>query len=123
MPALADASLSPVERRVLDRLVLLLQAEYGDDLRSVWLFGSRARGEEPTPDSDVDLLVVVRGATLDDHFRVGRLVDEAAEAEGANPAYFAVHVYTPERVEHRRDIRSFFMQEVDRDKVVLAGEP
>lgn len=108
---------------MLDRLVALLESEYGDDLRSVWLFGSRARGEEPRPESDVDLLVVLRGATLDDHFRVGRLVDQAADAEGANPAYFAAHVYTPERVEQRRSIRSFFMQEVDRDKVVLAGEP
>ncbi|GIU95773.1 MAG: hypothetical protein KatS3mg012_2230 [Gaiellaceae bacterium] len=123
MATLLDTSLTEVERRVLERVVALLEAAYGDDLRSVWLFGSRARGEEPAPDSDVDLLVVVRDATLDDHFRIGRLVDEAAEAEGANPAFFSIHVYTPARIEERRAIRSFFMEEVDRDKVVLAGEP
>ncbi len=32
-------------------------------------------------------------------------------------------VYTPERIAQRREIRSFFTQEVDRDKVVLYGEP
>ena len=32
----------------------------GDRFEAVYLFGSRARGE-PRPDSDVDVLVVVRG--------------------------------------------------------------
>ena len=123
MASQSDAALSDVEVRVLDRFVRLLQAELGAELRSVWLFGSRARGEERGPESDVDVLVVASRASLDDHFRVVRLVHEAAEAEGANPAFFAVKLYDPERVAQRRAIRSFFMQEVDRDKVVLAGEP
>lgn len=123
MATLLDTSLTDVERRVLQRLVALLEAEYGDDLRSVWLFGSRAREESPAPDSDVDLLVVVRDATLDDHFRIGELVDASAEAENANPAFFSIHVYDPARIAQRRAIGSFFMEEVDRDKVVFAGEP
>lgn len=52
-----------------------------------------------------------------------KLVHLAAEAEGANPAFFAVKLYDPERIAERRRIRSFFMQEVDRDKIALAGEP
>jgi predicted nucleotidyltransferase len=122
MPSLAQASLTSSERRTLDRFVARVRGEYGDELRSVWLFGSRARGEEPKPQSDVDVLVVLRGATLDDHFRTARLMYEAAEAEGANPVLFSVSVYTPERVAQRREIRSFFIQDVDRDKIVLAGE-
>ena len=118
----ADASLNALERRVLDRFVQLLEDEYGDRLRSVWLFGSRARGEEPGPDSDVDVLVVIRGGQVDDHFRAVRLVHQAAEAEGGNPVSFAVKVYDPARIAQRRAIRSFFMQEVDRDKIVIAGE-
>jgi predicted nucleotidyltransferase len=121
--SLAEATLSAVERRVLGRLVRLLEADLGTDLRSVWLFGSRARGEEPAPESDVDVIVVSTRASLDDHFRVTKLVHEAAEAEGANPAFFAVKLFDPERIAERRAIRSFFMQEVDRDKVVLAGDP
>jgi predicted nucleotidyltransferase len=122
MASLAHASLTPVERRVLERFVRLLEAEFGADLRSGWLFGSRARGEEPGPESDVDVLVVSARAELDDQFQAVRLVHEAANAEGANPAFFAVKVYGPDRVAQRREIRSFFMQEVDRDKIVLAGE-
>ncbi len=112
MGSLADASLTEIERRVLERFVALVQAEYGDDLRSVWLFGS-----------DVDVLVVLRGAQLEDQFRAIELVHKVADAQGGNPAFFAVKVYDTERVAQRREIRSFFMQEVDRDKIVLAGEP
>lgn len=123
MTSLAEASLTPLERRVLNRFLTLLERAYGEDLVSVWLFGSRARGEEPAPDSDVDVLVVIRRATLDDHFRSVRLMDEAAAEEDANPVLFSVAVYDPRRIEERREIRSFFMQEVDRDKIVLFGEP
>ena len=123
MASLAEATLSALERRVLDRFVRLLEADLGTDLHAVWLFGSRARGEEPGPESDVDVLVVATSASFDDHLRAVRLVHEAADAEGANPAFFAVKLYDPDRVAQRREIRSFFMQEVDRDKIVLYGEP
>jgi predicted nucleotidyltransferase len=43
----------------LDRYVVALEARFGVDLVSVVLFGSRARGTA-RPDSDVDLLIVVR---------------------------------------------------------------
>jgi predicted nucleotidyltransferase len=123
--SLASASLSAIERQVLDRFVRLVQDEYGDNLRSIWLYGSRARGEEPHAESDVDLLVVLEAESesLEDFFRLGRLMDDAAEAGGASPVFFSVHVYDRARLEQRRQIRSFFIQEVDRDKIVLAGEP
>jgi predicted nucleotidyltransferase len=121
--ALAETSLTPQESRVIGRFVGLLEAELGEHLRSVWLYGSRARGEPPSEDSDVDLLVVSTRKEPDDDLRVIELVFEAAAAEGANPARFSIKLYDPELVEQRRRIRSFFMQEVDRDKVVLAGEP
>lgn len=123
MNSLERASLSPVERRVLERLVGLLEAEFGTGLRGVWLYGSRARGESIRAGSDVDLLVVAPQDDWATHSRISRLVDAAAEGEGANPFDFSALVYGPERIAQRREIRSFFLQEVDRDKVVLAGDP
>jgi predicted nucleotidyltransferase len=120
---LADASLSADELRVVERFVQLLHQEFGTDVRAVWLYGSRARGERPHDESDIDLLVVLARDSWQDHWRAARLASEAAEAEGESPVWFAVQVYTPERLAQRREIRSFFIQEVDRDKIVLFGEP
>jgi predicted nucleotidyltransferase len=122
MPTAAEASLTMEERRAVERFVELVGRELGSELHSVWLYGSRARGEPPAEESDVDLIVVTRRG-WDDLPRVMKLMDEAAEAEGAMPAFFSIHVYTPEHIAQRREIRSFFIQEVDRDKIVLAGEP
>jgi predicted nucleotidyltransferase len=118
-----SASLSRQERRVVERFVELLREEFGPELRGVWLYGSRARGEPPGADSDVDLLVVATRQKPDDDLRAIKLAFAAAEAEGANLGLFSVKLYNPELIAQRRSIRSFFMQEVDRDKIVLAGEP
>jgi predicted nucleotidyltransferase len=120
--SLAEASLTPVERRVLDHLLALLRAEFGDALHAVWLYGSRARGEPPQPESDVDLLLVVEGNELDNLMRACRLETQAALAERAASTLIAPQVYSPERLAQRREIRSFFIQEVDRDKIVLHGD-
>jgi len=119
--ALFAASLSEQERRVLGRFLPGLQKALGDDLHAVWLYGSSARGERRHPDSDVDVLVIAEGG----HERYGRLAmdlsSEAAYAEGESPFSYSVHVYDPEWLRGRREIESFFIQEVDRDKILLAG--
>jgi predicted nucleotidyltransferase len=122
MASLATASLSPAERRAVERFVGLLQEEFGPDLRAVWLYGSRARGERPGPESDVDLLVVAARGRLNDDLRVIELGYKAADAEGLNPAFFSTKLYDPDLIAQRREIRSFFFQEVDRDKIVLFGD-
>jgi hypothetical protein len=67
--------------------------------------------------------VVVDRELPGDFVRAVDLMIEAAETEGANPAFFSTQLYSAERVRQRREIRSFFMLEVDRDKIVLFGEP
>jgi predicted nucleotidyltransferase len=126
---LAQSALSEVERRTISRLVKAFRAELGEQLRAVWLYGSRARNEaDPTetdPDrrSDVDLLVIVDPERRADEFswEAIRLVEAAATAEGDSPVWYSVLVWDSERLRDRREIRSFFVEEVDRDKIVLAG--
>ena len=119
--ALAAAALSAAERRTVERFVAALDGELGEDLRAVWLYGSRARGERVQPDSDVDLMVIADGG----HERYARramdLSAEAAYAEDESPFTYSVHVYDPGWLRGRREIESFFIAEVDRDKLVLAG--
>ncbi len=105
----------------MQRLVGALEDAFGSDLLAVWLYGSRARGERTHPDSDVDLLVIVAGDVERNQRLAGNLGEAAALAEGESPFTYSVHVYDPEWLRGRREIESFFIQEVDRDKIVLAG--
>jgi predicted nucleotidyltransferase len=119
-----ETSLSPSERALLERFAAELRAQLGEGLHAVWLFGSRARGEPPAhEDSDVDLLVLVDDASWDEKLRIQRLLADVAEELnlGGLEIWFAVHIQTPEWLEGRRAIKSFFIAEVDRDKVVVEG--
>ena len=126
---LERAALSEVERRVLQRLVAALREELGDYLLAIWLYGSRARGEaDPTEThydrrSDIDLMLIVDPASGWGPFGIEPIpqIEEAAAAEGDSPVYYSALVYEIDRLRDRREIRSFFIQEVDRDKLVLHG--
>lgn len=128
--ALSSVQLTEVERRVVDRLLTGLEDELGEHLLAVWLYGSRARGEAdltktgPDTRSDVDLMVIVDPAAAEwdaMHENSVRLANDAADAEGDDPIWYSVLVYDLEYLRGRREIRSFFFGEVDRDKVVLMG--
>ena len=115
---------------MVERVVDRLREELGADLLAIWLYGSRARGEaDPTetdPDrrSDVDLLAIV------DPSRDAReagwwalpMVEAEADAIGDSPVYYSLRIFDTAWLGERRAIRSFFTQEVDRDKLVLWGE-
>ncbi|MGH2956878.1 MAG: nucleotidyltransferase domain-containing protein [Solirubrobacterales bacterium] len=123
MSSYETASLSEIERRVLNGFVEAAKRELGDRLQSIWLYGSRARGEPPGEDSDIDLLVIAEGNWFKNLRRMTRGLWAVAEREGGDPTYWSVMVHDPEWLRGRRNIESFFIQEVDRDKIVLAGEP
>jgi predicted nucleotidyltransferase len=115
---------------LVDRLLGWLRGELDDDLLGVWLFGSRARGEanleelDPDRRSDIDLMVVVDPAVDPTRLKweLAPHLEEMADREGESPVWFSVLIYDGDRLRERRRIRSFFLQEVDRDKVVLHGD-
>jgi predicted nucleotidyltransferase len=121
MPALAEAALDDRERQLLDRLVVELARVYGDELDGVWLYGSRARGERTHDESDIDLLVVTRTERDDEALipAVWRVLDEL----GNPPIIVDPRQRSRAWVEDRRAIDSFFLRDVDRDKIVLYGVP
>jgi len=127
--ALAPAALNETERRALARIVAQLEEELGEDLLAVWLYGSRARGEadpsETDPDrrSDIDMIAILDPGRDVGPFHRGftsKLID-AVVAEGDSPPYYSLQMIDADYLRDRRRIRSFFFQEVDRDKIVLAG--
>jgi predicted nucleotidyltransferase len=123
MTTLAQTSLADDERVLIERFVEDLHERLGERLHAVWLFGSRARGERPRPESDVDILVLVDDATWDGRMMVRAMLDEAARELqlDALPWSFSIHVHTPAWLKERREIGSFFAAELDHDKVVLVG--
>ncbi|MFZ5909510.1 MAG: nucleotidyltransferase domain-containing protein [Chloroflexota bacterium] len=48
-------------QKVLRELKQGLQRLYGDQLQAVILFGSYARGDAHPPDSDIDVMIVLKG--------------------------------------------------------------
>jgi predicted nucleotidyltransferase len=128
--ALGDASLSGKERRVVERLLERLRRELGEDLLAVWLYGSRARGEADASETDIDLRSDVDLLAIVDPSRDSRevawwalpMVEEEADVVGDSPVYYSLRVFDTDWLRERREIRSFFIQEVDRDKIVLYGE-
>ena len=123
MTALAETSLSNDERSLVERFVVQLRARLDEHLHAVWLFGSRARGEQPSAESDVDVLVLMDDASWDGRMLVRTMLDDAARELNLDALTwsFSIHVHTPEWLSQRREIQSFFIAEVDRDKVVLGG--
>jgi predicted nucleotidyltransferase len=124
MRSLADAALSADERRLLEGFAWNLDERLGPSLDAIWLFGSRARGQRPlSEDSDIDVLVLAADASWDGRRRVHEALDDAARELDLESLAFScsVHVNTPEWLAQRRAIQSFFIAEVDRDKVVVAG--
>jgi hypothetical protein len=49
------------------------------------------------------------------------LLNELALAEGVSPVWYSFFIEDSEWLRSRREIRSFFVAEVDRDKIVLCG--
>jgi predicted nucleotidyltransferase len=110
MNSLAGASLSDEERALLERFARTLHERLGEDIHAVWLFGSRARGEPPSEESDVDVLVLVEDASWDARMLVRKILEEAARelCLDALSWSFSVHVQTPAWLAQRREIQSFF---------------
>jgi len=117
---LAAAALSASERETVRRFASRLRSVLGKDLRALWLYGSRARGEAHA-ESDVDLLVIADGGRERYQRIAWDLSEKAAAASGESPFTYSVQVHDLKWLSRRREIESFFIQEVDRDKLVLEG--
>lgn len=80
-----------------------LREIYGARLRHLILFGSQARGDA-TPESDVDLLVVLKGpvTSIEEAKRTSRVATEAAAYR--DTALSFIHMSTEEFTDDRRPL-------------------
>jgi len=86
-------------------------------LKSVYLFGSHARGEA-RPDSDVDLCLVAEGAT--EQLKAAQRYRHAIWDIRPKPAFTLVPI-APQRLEEKRATGDFFYATVLKEGVLLAA--
>ena len=91
--------LKKIEREAIDRLVEGCRAHFGPRLIYAALFGSKARGDD-TPDSDVDVLLVLSGS-VDDGDR-GHVADAAFTVLDAVGTYVHAIVLAEDEYLHPR---------------------
>ena len=99
-------------RRILKKLKKELIQIYGDQVDSILLYGSRARGDE-RPDSDIDILVVLK-----DDFNYSEMLrlssDLAASLSLENDVVISRAFVSKEQFEHRQ---TPFLMNVRREAV------
>jgi predicted nucleotidyltransferase len=112
---LLSSSLSPAERAALEDFVNAVQSSLGSEVVDVQLFGSKARGDA-TPESDVDVLVVVR---RDEPKLIDALYDLLLDACLVHNVYISLKVFSEAEYERLNHPRTPFMQSVAREGVAL----
>ena len=108
------ATLPPSVRTTLEEARARLSEMYGDRLARVVLYGSQARGEA-TPESDVDVLVVLR-ETFDLYEEIKRLTRIQIELLDRHGLLVSLQPYSEDEFVHRQ---SSFLINVRADGVEL----
>ncbi len=67
-------------------------------------------------------MVIANGGRRRYDDKVQDLAYATAVGAGESPVWYSVLVFDPEWLKSRREIESFFIQNVDRDKLVLVGD-
>src|SRR5205809_136992 len=97
-------ALTTAEQHALERFKTVLKSLLGDNLMSIRLFGSRARGEG-TDESDLDVLIVLREK---DRAICRRIVAEALEVDLAYNINLAPTILSVKEYQQNREYQTPF---------------
>ena len=109
-------TLTPAETAWLHAYRKLLETQFPEDVAEISIFGSKARGEA-RPDSDLDVLVVIRDG---DWHRKEMLTCPGYDLAIGTEVVPSLHVYTVAEWEQLRTHASVFREVVERDRVTVS---
>ncbi len=104
-------NLTPTERQAISRFSRRVQAEFGDQLDSIQIFGSKARGDDHRH-SDVDLLVVMTEVDWREEKRIDYLASQVMSATGV---FLSPKVFTVETIDRMKRHHNMFWQSIQPD--------
>lgn len=107
--------LLPEEREWLEAFSDRIRRSFPGRVRRVVVFGSKARGES-TPDSDLDVLVVVGEADWASKSRIRFLGYELALGKDVVPS---ILVYSADEFRQRKESRSIFLESIEQTGVAV----
>ncbi len=120
LPPLVYERLTPAEGAAVETfLARLHELLRPDQICSVILYGSKARGDEH-PFSDVDLLLVVDNLSAEER---EQLEDLTLEFFRAPESDLQILIDTYQHVSEGEGYGSFLLQNIERDGIVLEGAP
>ena len=107
--------LSKTESEVIRSFVADLREKLGGEIVSVWLFGSKARGDSQQ-DSDIDIFILVKEKTP--HIR-DRVAGIAADYDIEHGLPLSTVVYDLFEYQKNKELGSFFFESVEREGIIL----
>lgn len=110
-----DKQLLNTDKKLIAGFIKKIGQNFGDKVKEVWLFGSKARGEG-TEGSDIDLLIIVNSRGL--WKPLHDLADEV-EFDLDYPGYISLIVYHIDQWNDLIKEKTSFYREVQRDGKTL----
>jgi predicted nucleotidyltransferase len=107
--------LQPTERRALLELAQKLQEQYARLILTILLFGSKARGED-TPDSDLDVLIVVDSDDWQLHKQVCYLAADIGLKYNLN---LSPRIWSVSHLREMKEMEASFYQNIRQDGISL----
>jgi len=108
-------NIPPQERVILFQFKKSLKKSLGDNLVSIQLFGSKARGDYGK-DSDIDILLVIKKRD----YRIEELIyNTVVDLMLKNGLYLSVKIFGSEEFEKLNKIPTVFMQKVRQEAIKL----
>ena len=107
--------LSKREREVVGSFVAELREKLGDEILSIRLFGSKARGDS-NEESDIDIFILVKEKTPDIR---DRLAGVATDYDIEYGLPLSTVLYDLFEYQRNKELGSFFFESVEREGIAL----